>query len=99
MTWRLQIADKIERDPSLIRIPLANIERWLAHGHTEPHRLVQWREVLLRAQSDPEGLRALLDTLRAKSGEAARLCDFDVFPGVIDIQERRTLIRECAYSH
>ena len=37
-------ADKLERDPSLLRIPLENIDRWIANGHTAPHRLEQWRK-------------------------------------------------------
>jgi hypothetical protein len=40
------VADKLERDPSLLRIPLENIDRWLAHGHTAPHRLEQWRQII-----------------------------------------------------
>jgi hypothetical protein len=37
------VANKIERDPALLRVPLENIDRWLANGHTAPHRLEQWR--------------------------------------------------------
>ena len=44
------VADKLERDPALLRIPLENIDRWLANGHTAPHRLEQWRRIILRAQ-------------------------------------------------
>ena len=48
------VADKLERaDPAsreaLLRIPLENIDRWLANGHTAPHRLEQWRQIILRA--------------------------------------------------
>ena len=51
------VADKIERDPALLRVPLENIDRWLANGHTAPHRLEQWRQIILRAQESPEGFR------------------------------------------
>ena len=49
------VADKLERADAatrarLLRIPLENINRWLANGHTAPHRLEQWREIILRAQ-------------------------------------------------
>lgn len=40
------VADKLDRADgatreALLRIPLDNIERWLANGHTAPHRLEQ----------------------------------------------------------
>ena len=37
---KLEQADPAARAP-LLRIPLENIERWLANGHTAPHRLEQ----------------------------------------------------------
>ncbi len=93
------VADKLERDRSLLRIPLANIERWLARGHTAPHRLEQWRQILLRAQASEEGFRALLDLLRDRSEAAVHLKSFDPFPGVLTTLERRQAILECAYAH
>jgi len=47
------VADKLEQADgttreALLRIPLENIDRWLANGHTAPHRLEQWRLTLLR---------------------------------------------------
>jgi len=54
MTLHELIADKYERaDPAsreaLLRIPLENIDRWLANRHTAPHRVEQWRQIILRA--------------------------------------------------
>jgi hypothetical protein len=92
-------ADKIERDPSLLRIPLENIDRWLANGHTSPHRLEQWRQILLRAQQSPEGLRELLALLRDRAEATERLREFAPFAGVLTAAERLTIIRQCAYSH
>jgi len=44
MTLHDLIADKLERADAatraaLLRIPLDNIDRWIANGHTAPHRL------------------------------------------------------------
>ncbi len=93
------VADKVERDPSLLRIPLENIDRWLANGHTAPHRLEQWRQIILRAQTSPTGLAELLGVLRDDSEAAAHLKSFDPFPGVLTTLERRQYFLECAYAH
>lgn len=98
------VADKLERaEPAareaLLRIPLDNLERWLAHGHTAPHRLEQWRQILLRARQSPEGFAALLALLRDGGEEAIHLKSFDPFPGVLTTLERRSLLLQCAYAH
>ena len=90
-------ADKIERDPALLRIPLENIDRWLANGHTAPHRLEQWRAIIVRAQQSPEGFRELLALLRERSEATDRLKDFAPFAGVLSVAERRQAQPTCAY--
>jgi len=93
------VADKLEKDPPLLRIPLENIDRWLAQGHTAPHRLEQWRQILGRAQESPSGFRALLELLRDQGEAAVHLKSFDPFPGVLTTHERREVILQCAYAH
>jgi len=98
------VADKLERaDPvareALLRIPLDNIARWLANGHTAPHRLEQWRQILLRARETPEGFEALLAVLRDQDEPAVHLKSFDPFPGVLTTLERRAFFQQCAYAH
>jgi len=93
------VADKLERDRSLLRIPLENIERWLAQGHSAPHRQEQWREIILRAQSSEEGFQELTALLRDRSPGTERLKEFAPFAGVLTAVECRTFIRECVYSH
>ena len=97
------VADKLERaDPAareaLLRIPLDNIDRWLAHGHTAPHRLEQWRQIVQRAQQSPDGFAALLALLRDPSETAQRLKDFAPFAGVLTREERHQAAPECAYN-
>ena len=98
------VADKLEQaDPAaraaLLRIPLDNINRWLANGHTAPHRLEQWRQILRRAQESSEGFEALLALLRDPGEEAVHLKSFDPFPGVLTTLERREYLSTCAYAH
>ena len=82
-----------------MRIPLENIDRWLANGHTAPHRLEQWRKIILAAQESPEGFRELLALLRSHDTATARLREFAPFAGVLTAKERRVVIRQCVYSH
>ena len=93
------IADKIEARPELLEIALANIERWLAQDHSAPHRLRQWRQIILEAQASGEGLRRLLSILRDSGEEATHLRSFDPFPGILNRDERQQIIEGCAFNH
>ena len=93
------VADKLEHDPSLLRIPLENIDRWLANGHTAPHRLEQWRQIILRAQESQDGFAGLLALLREDDPVTERLREFAPFAGVLTARERLPVIRQCVYSH
>ena len=93
------IADKIERDSSLLRIPLENIERWLAENRPAPHRLKQWRDLIHEAQASDEGMVKFLALLRDQSEPAVHLKSFNVFPRVLSTMERRSVILKCAFSH
>jgi len=91
-------ADKIARDPSLLQIPLANIERWIAAGelgNTAPLR--DWRARIEAAQASPEGMRTLLELMRDDSEDAWYLKTCSPFPGVLTKQERRQF--RCAWVH
>ena len=104
MTLHDLVADKLERADAatraaLLRIPLDNIDRWIANGHTAPHRLEQWRQMILRAQQSPEGFAELLTLLRDRSPATERLREFAPFAGVLTAAERAVIIRQCAYSH
>jgi hypothetical protein len=95
-------ADKLERaDPAareaLLRIPLENIDRWLANGHTSPQRLEEWRRIIERARQSPEGFQGLLALLRDRAEATERLREFAPFAGVLTAAERRRAVPECAY--
>ena len=48
--WFDRIAAKIEPAPELLGIPLANIARWLARGHSARERLEGWRRMIAAAR-------------------------------------------------
>ena len=81
------MADKIEADPTLLAIPLENIERWLSQGHSAVARLEQWRTILLEAQSSADGMRKLLELLRDQNWEAVLAKGFSPFPGILTDEE------------
>jgi hypothetical protein len=61
------IADKIDADPSLLHIPLANVDRWLAKGHRAVEKLNEWRALVVRGQGSQAGMKELLAVLRDDS--------------------------------
>jgi len=97
------VAEKLEHADAptraaLLRIPLENIDRWLANGHTAPQRLEQWRQIILRAQNSEPEFQALLRLLRDTGEPAKRLRDFAPFAGVLTREERQHATSECAYN-
>ena len=81
------IAAKIETDPSLLDIPLANIARWLANGHSAVKRLEGWRRMILDARASCEGMAKLLFILRDQEWESVMWKDFSPFPGILTRSE------------
>jgi hypothetical protein len=81
------IADKIEADPTLLDIPLANIARWLGNGHSAVKRLEGWRRMLLDAKASREGMEKLLFILRDQDWESVMWKHFSPFPGILSSSE------------
>jgi hypothetical protein len=81
------MADKIEADPSLLDIPLANIARWLAKGHSAVTRLEGWRRMILDAKSSELGLEKLLFILRDQGWESINWKGYSPFPGILTQDE------------
>lgn len=81
------IADKIEADPSLLEIPLANIARWLSQGHSAVKRLEGWRGMLQAAQTSREGMAKVLFILRDEEWESMMWKGFSPFPGILNKEE------------
>ena len=85
------IANKIEEDPSLLQIPLENIERWLSQGHRSVARLEGWRAMLEDARLSHAGLSRLLELLRDESWESQLWKGFSPFPGILSSEELQRL--------
>jgi hypothetical protein len=81
------MADKIEADPALLEIPLANIARWLGNGHSARVRLEGWRTMIQEAQATEEGMARLLFILRDQDWESVLWKDFSPFPGILTKEE------------
>ena len=77
------VVRKIERDPGLLEIPRANLDRWLRRDGRPPRALVEWRALLGRPW--PEIALVLTDP----GEKAARLRQSSPFPGVLTAAERR----------
>lgn len=85
------IADKIEAEPALLEIPLANITRWLAQGHSARTRLEGWRSMILDAQAGEPGMARLLFLLRDQDWESVLWKGYSPFPGILTKEEIKKL--------
>ncbi len=87
-----RIADRIEADPALLAVPLANIARWLERGHWAKRELNQWRDWILEAQRETDGMERLLRLLRDDGEEAREWKGFDPFAGLLTAEEMEPLL-------
>lgn len=91
-------ADKIERQPELLEIPLKNIARWIAMGRLGDIRpLIFWRDWIEKAMASPEHFAGLLAFLRDDGEFARQMKSCSPFPGVLTEEELDRF--ECAWTH
>lgn len=91
-------ADKIQRQPELLEIPLKNIARWIAMDRLGDIRpLILWRERIERAKESPEEFSALLAFLRDDGQDARLMKSCSPFPGVLSEEELDKF--QCAWTH
>jgi hypothetical protein len=83
------LADKIEREPSLLSIPLENMERWIKQGISSQKLLLLWKPMIEEAQRSEGGLKRLATFLRSDSEEARYMKSCDPWPGVLTKEERK----------
>lgn len=91
------IADKIEADPSLLDIPLQNIERWILLGHQSKRQLLQWKGYIEAAKASPRAFDMLICLLRSDSEEARHFKGFSPFAGVLSGSESSRFV--CVSRH
>ena len=94
----LFLADKIERAPELLSIPLKNIQRWMASGRLgDPWALLEWKSLIVAAQQTDAHMAELLLFLRDDGERARQLKSCSPFPGVLTRDERDRFT--CAWTH
>ena len=96
--WELVVA-ALHRSPAGLQIARDNVARWLAQGHSAPHRLAEWDALLADAQSGPAGMERLLAVLTGSDVRSERLRDFHPFAGVLTREERRQAKELCGFRH
>ena len=82
------VAEKLRRDPSLVRVAFENLARWErgAGSHARP-ALEEWRRLLT-----DEPLERVLALLTGDSDEAAALRQNAPFAGVLSPEERAAIL-------
>jgi hypothetical protein len=91
------LADKFERDPTLLEIPLKTIERWIQRGTWGVDKLREWEQLIHEAQKSREGMNSLSRVLRDDDEETRFFKGFDPFPAVLEQHEKRQFA--CASRH
>jgi hypothetical protein len=82
-----RIAEKVRRDPSLMRVPRANLRRWRKKlGHWPP-ALREWEQIL---RDNP--VERVLEILTQDNDDGQRLRQSDPFVGILTERERRAFL-------
>lgn len=83
-----RIAKKIRRNPTLMRIPKANLRHWKRKlGHWPP-ALQEWDKII---RTNP--LPQVLKILTQDNDEGQRLRQSDPFVGILSEKERRSFLK------
>jgi len=82
------VAQKIRRNPKLMRIPRGNLRRWKKKLRPWPPAFREW-EYILKNKS----LEATLEILTQDNDEGQRLRQSDPFAGVLSEKERRSFLK------
>jgi hypothetical protein len=83
-----RIAQKVKRDPSLMRIPRANLRRWRKKLGEWPPALREWEKIL---RDNP--LDRVLEILTQDNDDGQRLRQSDPFVGILTEKERRVFLK------
>jgi hypothetical protein len=80
----LAIAKKIRRNPRLMRIPRANLQRWRKKNRGLAPAQREWETILRR-----NPVERVLEILTQNNDEGQRLRQSDPFVGILSEEERR----------
>ena len=82
------IAEKLRRDPSLVRVAKQNLDRWfLTCSPRAAPALTEWEQIL------GSSVDAVIETLTATDERSTRLRQSNPFAGVLTPRERNDLLR------
>jgi hypothetical protein len=79
------VAARLQAEPQLLEVARANLKRWLAAGSAAPLR--EWQRLL-----DTRPLPELLQLLRSRDEQAARLRQSSPFAGLLTPAERQAIL-------
>jgi hypothetical protein len=84
----LAIAEKVRRNPRLMRIPRANLQRWREKNRGLARAQREWEMILKRHPTE-----RVLEILTQDNDEGQRLRQSDPFVGILSEKERRAFLR------
>ena len=99
MNYFPAIAEKIQKDPSVLKMAKATLRKWRRLGEAPEARLDEWRRILEYAGKSPKGRKALIVMLKTRNKDNCRLLDFAPFAGILTREERRKVFLKCVYAH
>lgn len=77
------IAERVRRNPGLMRIPRENLRRWRRKIRPWPSAFREWEQILAR-----NSLERVLEILTQDNDEGQRLRQSDPFVGILSEKER-----------
>lgn len=83
-----RIAQKVRRDPALMRIPRGNLRRWRKKLGDWPPALREWEKIL---RDNP--LERVLEILTQDNDDGQRLRQSDPFVGILTEEERLAFLK------
>lgn len=87
LAYHTEIARRIERDPALVKVAIANLDRWLERKGYEEQGCVEWRRILSEL-STPD----LVSLLISRSEQSKRHRQSTPFTGILTQAERRAIL-------
>ena len=87
LAYHTEIANRIERDPTLVSVAIANLARWLERKGYEERGCAEWRQIL--SELDTSDLVLLL---KSSSEESKRFRQSSPFTGILTQAERRAIL-------
>ncbi len=86
------LAKRVIADPACLDLPLANIERWLAHGRLQAAPLLEWKRRIEKAKGSELEFAELVAWMQAPNHDSEPLKSCSPFPGLLSDAELEALM-------